>query len=60
MKITDCLNLFRRGGRQTETGGFSDFFRRAPIREKKAVFRKAAEKANEDQRRLFKQAQSKI
>ena len=37
--------------------GLSDFFMHAPADEQKKVFTEAARKANEDQMKVFKQAQ---
>lgn len=41
----------------SEYKGFSDFFLRAPENTKKEVIAEAARKANEDQMKVFKQAQ---
>lgn len=41
----------------SEYKGFSDFFLRAPENAKKEVIAEAARKANDDQMRVFKQAQ---
>jgi len=52
-------NIFK--GKKTEGPekykGLSDFFMHAPADEQKKVFTEAARKANEDQMKVFKQAQ---
>ena len=55
-------NLF---GRKAEENvsvyeGFSDFFLRAPVHEKKKVIEEAAHKANADQLKVFKEARLKV
>jgi hypothetical protein len=60
MKITNFLQnckTFFSGGRPA---GFSDFLINASPEEKKQVFKEAAEKANEEQRRTFKKAENRI
>ena len=42
-----------------EYTGFSDFFLHAPLEEQKRVITEAAQKANEDQMKVFKEAQLK-
>ena len=44
-------------GGPEEYKGLSDFLMRAPADEQKRVFTEAARKANEDQMKVFKQAQ---
>ena len=51
--LMNCINYFRKGNRGSTSGSFSEFFRNAPVARKKEIFRKAAEKANEDQRKVF-------
>lgn len=55
MKLT---NLFKRGKVQRPADTFSDFFRNASKEEQIKVFKEAARRANEDQRKLFNQAKS--
>jgi len=43
-----------------KTDRFSDFFRNASPKEKIKVFKKAAKKANQDQRAVFKRAKIKL
>ena len=57
--INKLRNIFR--GKKAEEPkkyeGLSDFFMHAPADEQKKVFAEAARKANEDQMKVFKQAQ---
>lgn len=52
------------GGKTERTSsvyeGFSDFFLRAPVDEKKKVITEAAHKANEDQRRVLQESRLKV
>lgn len=52
MKIVSKIKRFF--GRDSE--GFSDFFLRASPQEKKQVFRRAAERANEEQRKVYEES----
>lgn len=52
-----------RGKKEEETreyAGFSDFFLRAPVNEKKKILTEVAHKANADQLRAFREAQLKV
>lgn len=51
--------LFKRGVAK-RTGRFSDFFRHASLEEQKKVVTEAARKANEDQRKVFRQAEAEM
>ncbi|MFA6315313.1 MAG: hypothetical protein WC648_03025 [Candidatus Paceibacterota bacterium] len=57
--INKLKNIFR--GKKVEGPkkyeGLSDFFMHAPADEQKKVFTEAARRANEDQMKVFKQAQ---
>ncbi|MEI8249024.1 MAG: hypothetical protein WCG07_00830 [Candidatus Taylorbacteria bacterium] len=44
----------------SQYNGFSDFFLRAPENTKREVIAEAARKANDDQMKVFKQAQLKV
>jgi hypothetical protein len=46
-------NLFRKKGSKEGPGLFSEFFLYASEEEKEKVFREAARRANEEQRRVF-------
>ena len=50
----------RKSERVTKYSGFSDFLLRASPEEKKRIFTKAAQKANEDQSKVFSDAEFKI
>lgn len=43
----------------SDYSGFSDFFLHAPDEEKKQVIKEAAERANSDQMKIFKEARFK-
>lgn len=51
--LMKLINFFKRNGKKTKSGRFSDFFLHATEKEKKDVLKEAARKANEDQRELF-------
>ena len=55
MKILTVIKGFF-GGSES----FSDFFLRASTQEKKQVFRRAAEKANEEQRKVFEESEIEL
>lgn len=54
------LDFFRKAEKIEKPGRFSDFFLHAPEKEKEAVLREAARKANEEQRKVFTESQFKI
>jgi len=51
--------LFKKEVKKTGSTEFSRFFRDASSAERKKVFKKAARKANEDQRKIFYPQQTK-
>ncbi len=44
----------------SQYNGFSDFFLRAPEHTKKEIIAEAARKANDDQMKIFKEAQVRV
>ncbi len=52
--------FIRKKVKTTQYGGFSDFFVNAPEEVKIKVIKEAAQKANEDQLKVFKEAQLKV
>lgn len=60
--INKIKNLFKgkKAKEPKKYEGLSDFFMHAPADEQKKVFIEAARKANEDQMKVFKQAQLKV
>ncbi|MFA6554537.1 MAG: hypothetical protein WCS89_03440 [Candidatus Paceibacterota bacterium] len=60
--LNKLKNIFRRKKSEDtkKYESLSDFFMHAPADEQKKVFTEAARKANEDQMRIFKQAQLKV
>ena len=55
------MNLFKgkKANKPREYSGFSDFFLNAPLEEQKKAIAKAAQKANEDQMKVFEAARLK-
>lgn len=59
MNIRNFIACFRSKPTSKEYSGVADFMINASMEEKISVFRKAAQKANEDQRQILKKAKSK-
>lgn len=57
--LMKLINFFKRNGKKTKSGRFSDFFLYATEKEKKEVLKEAARKANKDQRELFSSSRLK-
>ena len=55
----NILKLFRKSQEKATSGRFADFLLHAPLEEQKEVFKQAAYKANEEQRKVLKQAEQK-
>jgi len=58
MKLLTSLFRVKKNTDPTEYGGFSAFLLNASKEEKKAVFKEAAYKANEEQRKVVKNIQT--
>ncbi|OGE84453.1 MAG: hypothetical protein A2846_00925 [Candidatus Doudnabacteria bacterium RIFCSPHIGHO2_01_FULL_49_9] len=58
MKFPSFINSFinRNRDKKNSSDSFSDFFHKSSPQEKEKVFRKVAEKANEDQRAVFEES----
>ena len=54
------LAFFRRKPEEIESDTLADFLLRAPEHKKKEVFREAAQRANEEQRKIFEQSRLEI
>jgi hypothetical protein len=60
MKMIKKLFKSKKNPDLSQYTGFSDFFLHAPENTKKEVIAEAARKANEDQLKVFEQAQVKV
>jgi predicted transposase YdaD len=60
MILYNLLKVLQRKQNTQKTRGFSEFFYGASSEEKTRVLREAAEKANEDQEKVFNEAQFEL
>ena len=54
------LDIFKKKGEKQTPGKFSDFLLHAPKEKKEEVFKEAARRANEDQRKIFEESRLKV
>lgn len=60
MSLANLFKIFYKGNESYKATGFSDFFRSASSEEKRQVLTEAARKANQDQKRVFEEAQLEL
>lgn len=53
------LDFFRKTKKLENLGRFSDFFLHAPEKKKEEVFKETAQRANEEQRKVFERSRLK-
>lgn len=58
MKFAYSRSIFKAKSKK-EAGGFSDFFLNASDQEKMKILKEAAQKANEEQKKVFSKSHSK-